>query len=100
MRWSPLASRTCAALALLIASLPLGAQTATGTISGRVTDAAGGIPIAGASVRVVGTSVGAQSGSDGRFTVRGIPAGTVNLQVNRIGYEAKSTSVIVTAGQS
>jgi TonB-linked SusC/RagA family outer membrane protein len=49
-------------------------------------------------VRVVGTQIGAQSGADGRFTIRGITPGTVDIQVSRIGYEAKRLSVRITAG--
>ena len=69
-------------------------------ISGRVTDATSGVPIGGASVRVGATQLGAQTGEDGRYTIRGVTAGSVELQVNRIGYEAKKSTVRVTAGQT
>ena len=64
-------------------------QTGTGSVTGRVIDAGVGTPLRGASVRVGLTQLGAQTGDDGRYTIRGVTPGTVDLQVNRIGYEVK-----------
>lgn len=89
---------TLAAVGLFTVSSNLAAQGATGSITGRVTDAATGNPLVGAAVRVGATQIGAQTGDDGRYTIRGIAPGTVQLQVNRIGYEAKKQPVTVTAG--
>lgn len=89
---------TLAAIGLFSASTIAAAQATTGTITGRVTDAASGTPLAGAAVRVGATQIGAQTGDDGRYTIRGVAAGTVQIQVNRIGYEAKKATVTVTAG--
>src|SRR5215468_10054472 len=91
---------TLALLALLGTSRGATAQGPTGTISGRVTDAAAGTPVAGAAVRVAGTQIGAQSAEDGRYTVRLVQPGTVTLQVNRIGFEAKRVTVTVVAGET
>src|SRR5215510_5640863 len=85
--------------AVVVPQLAL-AQTTTGTISGRATDATNGVPMVGVSVRVAGTQLGAQTADDGRYTIRGVPAGTVSLQANRIGYEAKKSTVTVVAGQT
>ncbi|HEY9228641.1 MAG TPA: SusC/RagA family TonB-linked outer membrane protein [Gemmatimonadaceae bacterium] len=76
------------------------AQTGTGSITGRATDATSGVPMAGVSVRVAGTQLGAQTGDDGRYTIRGVSPGSVSLQANRIGYEAKKATVTVEAGQT
>lgn len=82
----------------LMAPVLLGAQTPTGRITGRVVDGTTGQGIAAAGVQVVGTTIGAQSGVDGRFTIGRIPAGTVTLQVRRIGYGPKTvTGIIVPA---
>ena len=86
------------ALGAALGAARAGAQGATGAVTGRVTDAAAGTPIVGANVRVGGTTLGAQTADDGRYTIRGVPTGTVTVQVNRIGYEAKSASVAVAAG--
>jgi TonB-linked SusC/RagA family outer membrane protein len=88
------------ALATFGAPCAVLAQQATGVVTGRVTDAASGAPLANATVRVVGTQLGSQTGEDGNFTLRGIPAGSVNLQFARIGYEARNATVTVTGGQT
>jgi hypothetical protein len=74
---------------LLTAQAP---ASATGKITGRVIDATTGQGIADAGVQLVGTTIGVQSGVDGRFTMLRVPAGTVTLQVRRIGYGAKSVT--------
>lgn len=74
------------------------AASATGKITGRIIDATTGQGIAEAGVQVVGTTIGAQSGVDGRFTILRVPAGTVTIQVRRLGYGAKTvTGLMVSA---
>ncbi len=96
--WRRWGVATLAALGLFTASSRAVAQATSGTISGTVTDAASHSPLAGAAVRVGTSQIGTQTGDDGKFTIRGVPAGAVELQVNRIGYEAKKVPVTVTAG--
>ncbi len=91
------------AVAIVASPLHVHAQGApeqpTGRITGRIVDAATGQGIAAAGVQVVGTTIGAQSGVDGRFTIVRVPAGTTTLQVRRIGYGPKTvTGIIVPAG--
>lgn len=75
---------------------PLSAQDATtGRITGRIIDAATGQGITDAGIQVVGTTIGTQSGVDGRFTIMRVPAGTATLQVRRIGYGAKTVTGLV-----
>lgn len=95
-----LAALALAALALAGSADRAVAQGPTGAIAGRVSDATSAAPIAGANVRVRGTQIGTQTGSDGRFIIRGIAAGTAVVQITRIGFEAKSTTVAVSAGQT
>ena len=72
---------------------------ASGKITGRVVDAASGQGIVAAGVQIVGTTIGAQSGLDGRYTILKVPAGTTTLQVRRIGYTPKTiTGILVTSG--
>ena len=73
----------CALLLLLPATIA--AQT-TGSVLGRVVDAASDLPLAGADVRVVGTSLRTISDADGRFLLAGLPAGERALRVEQIGY--------------
>ena len=90
-------------LAVVFAALGIAATgraalaQSTGAITGRVTEAGTAQPLA-ASIRVTGTQIGAQTSPDGRYTIRGVAPGTVDLQVSHIGYEAKHVSVTVTAG--
>lgn len=61
----------------------------TGRIVGRVIDAGQGGPIAGAVLEVVGTAVRAQTAIDGRFTLAGVPAGSVAVRARYIGFQPK-----------
>jgi hypothetical protein len=75
----------------LCAALPLLAQQpATGRIVGRVLDAETGRGVPDAGIQVVGTTLGTSTSVDGQFSIRAIPAGTVTLQVRRLGYQPKT----------
>ncbi|MCP4706723.1 MAG: DUF3520 domain-containing protein [candidate division Zixibacteria bacterium] len=60
----------------------------TGKIRGIITDKVTGQPIAGASVLVVGTSLGAMTDQDGKFLITMIKPGKYNLRVTTIGYDS------------
>ena len=94
LRFSILAS-------LLLASAPaaLGAQDGAGSIRGVVSTAAGA-PLFGASVRVGGTTLGAQTDAGGRFTVTRVPAGRHEVSVRAIGYRPETRAVDVTGGSA
>jgi len=85
-----------AAALLLGGWLPAAAQT--GAVSGRVTTATTGQPLSGVQVSVVGTSLGAVTATDGRYTVRGVPARQVTLRALRVGLGQQARTVTVTAG--
>src|SRR4051812_9648274 len=76
----------------------LGAQDATGSVRGRVVEGAAQQPLAGVAVRVMGTTLGAMTGTDGSYVIRGIAPGTVELRAQRIGYAPSTQSAAVTAG--
>lgn len=99
-----LRSRTFTFLALSLALLgaPASAQSqTTGRIVGRVIDAANGAGLSDAGIQVVGTTLGTMSGVEGRFTLGAVPAGTVTLQVRRIGYAPKTiTGLFLEAGKT
>ena len=85
-----------AALALmLLPTQQATAQSAVGRIVGRVIDADNGQGLVGAGVQIVGTTIGAMSGVDGRYTINNVPAGTVTLQVRRIGYTPKTITGVL-----
>ena len=69
-----------------------------GTITGKVTAEVSGQPIAGAHVLVLGSSVSAVAGEDGRYTLHNVRAGNAELQVLNVGFKTVKKSVGVSAG--
>jgi len=74
------------ALFLFWSALPLVAGT-TGTLEGTVRDKETGEPLVGASVSIVGTSLGAATNVEGFFQVSNIEAGTYDVRITNIGYQ-------------
>jgi TonB-dependent starch-binding outer membrane protein SusC len=72
-------------------------QSPGGTIQGVVRSQTGA-PLEAATVAVVGTRFGAQSRSDGRYTIAGVAPGTYTVRTNRLGFAAREQQVVVTAG--
>src|SRR5688500_12670530 len=87
------------ALALgLLTGVASTAAAQQGTISGGVTEAGSGQPIADARVIVVGTSLFATTNADGRYAIRNVPAGTANVRVLRVGFAELRRPATVAAG--
>jgi outer membrane receptor protein involved in Fe transport len=88
-----------AGAANVVALHPLAAQqepaARTGRVVGRVVDAQTGTGITDAQIQVVGTTLGGMSGVDGRYVITRVRAGTVTLQVRRIGYQPKTVTGIM-----
>ena len=82
------------ALALAVAA-PAAGQT--GAVAGTVTDEAGR-PLAGASVRVEGTGLGAAADEAGAFRLDTVPAGAQTLVVSLVGYAPAERAVVVPNG--
>jgi TonB-dependent starch-binding outer membrane protein SusC len=93
---------TRCALAVVLGSLllatPLIAQNATGVITGRVLDSASRQPLSAVSVRVVGTSIGALTKTDGSFSIGGVTAGAHQMRASRIGFAPQTISVTIVGG--
>ncbi|MGH7752850.1 MAG: carboxypeptidase-like regulatory domain-containing protein, partial [Gemmatimonadales bacterium] len=90
-----------AAVSLAVPVLPDAgaAQGRAGAITGRVTAEDTGQPLAGVSVSVVGTPLGAVSAQDGRYAITGVAPGTYQLLTSLIGYAQHSVArVAVQAG--
>ena len=94
--------RTAGMLLLLALAGPgaVTAQTPTGAIEGRVTDAVTGQPLNDAAVFVAGTEFSALTNTAGRYSLSGIPAGEHTVKVVIIGYATQERQVTVTAGQA
>jgi TonB-dependent starch-binding outer membrane protein SusC len=88
-----------AVLASFVATAPLAAQAGgTGIVSGRVVDSASQQPLVSATVRVVGTTLGALTRNDGSYTIAGVRPGPQQVRVTRIGFAAQIRPLTVTAG--
>jgi outer membrane receptor protein involved in Fe transport len=72
-----------------------GAAVLAGRIGGRITHAVTGEPLNAVQVSVVGTSLGALSGTDGRYAIANVPDGTYSVRTQRIGFAAEVRAVTV-----
>jgi len=95
-RWIPLVIAAC--------FVGRAAHAQTGRITGQVTDTAGGRPIAGVEITVVGAGdrapAGVRTDAAGRYTLGAVAAGSVQLRARIFGYAPKDRTVTVTAGQT
>ena len=90
---------SCAAVAALLTGIVSIARAQdAGVVSGRVTDAASGAPVPAAQVQIVGTTRGGVTADDGRYRIAGVRPGQYQVRVLRLGYQASSQTVDVTAG--
>ncbi len=78
-------------LSVLLLCSPAAAGT-TGKLSGSVQDQSSKDPLAGATVQIVGTMLGAAVDITGSFVILNIPPGTYSVRVSLLGYEPKLIS--------
>jgi outer membrane receptor protein involved in Fe transport len=71
----------------------------TGAVAGRVTDAASGLPLVGATVSGEGTRLSAATNADGRYRIAGLAAGTYTVRARYIGYTPASAAIEIRAGE-
>ena len=69
------------------------------TISGRVTTGVSQ-PLAGSRVVVVGTTIATATSAEGRYTLRDVPSGAVEVRVLRVGYKEQKKAITVAPGGS
>ena len=83
-------------LGLLILAAPPGfAQDAT--LTGQVQDE-DGLPVAAASVEIIGTAYRTMTDSRGRFMIVGIEPGTYTIEAKRVGYNTGRREVQISSG--
>ena len=70
-------------------ALPAVAQD-TGTLAGRVTDAATGEALPTAQVVIVGTDLGAATDLEGRYRIIGVPVGEYEVEARFVGFETET----------
>jgi TonB-linked SusC/RagA family outer membrane protein len=100
MRPSAIALPALVLLLLVGGSPPMAAQQAAGNIRGQATDASTGQPLNGVQVSIPGTGRGALTDLRGSFLIVNVPAGTVTVRAEMIGYGQVSQTVTVTAGET
>ena len=83
----------------LIAVSATAALAQQGTVTGTVTSTAGQ-PIAEATILVLGTSISATSGADGKYILRRVPVGTAEMRAIRVGFQESKKNVRVLDGQT
>ena len=94
-----LGTRVSACAAILLVPLAMAAaQGPTGTVRGRVTDAAGGRGLADVQVTVAGTRLGAATTASGEYTISQVPIGARQVVARRLGYQPVTRAVMVTDG--
>jgi TonB-linked SusC/RagA family outer membrane protein len=79
-----------------LTALSAGAQTPQrGPVGGVIVDAQSGQPVPSVQVNVSGATLGAVTGSDGRFRIVDVPGPRATLLVRRVGYRSVSEPVDV-----
>ncbi|HKH92142.1 MAG TPA: SusC/RagA family TonB-linked outer membrane protein, partial [Gemmatimonadaceae bacterium] len=81
----------------LVLASSAAAQGTAGAVSGTVRERGTERAIAGVQVRVVGTQRGAMTDAAGRYRIAAVPAGTVQIATQLLGYAPQSRSVTVSA---
>jgi TonB-dependent starch-binding outer membrane protein SusC len=84
--------RVACVCALLLAGVSAAAQQTTRRVTGHVTVQGGTESIPGATVQVVGTTLGGTADDNGNFNIS-VPAGAHQLRIRRIGFAAKVVPV-------
>src|SRR5688572_12956367 len=89
-------------VACVVLAAPMHAQApASATLTGQVVDGKTGQTLSDVGVQIVGTTRGVQTGIDGRFRFLDVPAGTLTIQLRRIGYQPKTiTGLLLEAGKT
>lgn len=87
-----------AAAAALIGSPAAAAAQPTGTVTGTVTDATTGRPLAQAQVSIPSSNQGTLTTEAGRYVILNVPAGEREVRVDLIGYSSVSATIDVSAG--
>jgi TonB-linked SusC/RagA family outer membrane protein len=75
------------------------AAQATGSVAGTISDSTTRQPIPGVQVIIAGTSRGSVTDDAGRYVIRSVPAGQVQVRAQRLGYAAVDRAVTVEPNQ-
>ena len=87
--------RLLLALPLSLAPIAIASAQDVGTVTGTVTRAADGAALSSVSVFVEGTGVSTVTNTDGRYTLRRVPAGPQTIVFRWLGYAPTNVQVVV-----
>jgi TonB-dependent receptor len=76
------------------------AKAQTGHLQGTITDASTGDLLIGANIMLSGTSLGAATNVDGRYSIRNLPAGDQVFTVRYVGYRSREVTITIVAGET
>jgi len=82
---------------LLIFTVPISLLAQSGTVSGKVKDAATGENLPGANVVLQGTNFGASTDRYGQYRIENVPLGSYYLVVSYIGYERDTVAITLSS---
>jgi len=68
-------------------------------LEGNVTDASTGAPINKALVEIIGSNIEEETTAGGQYTLGQADAGTVQVQISKVGYNSVTTSAILVEGE-
>src|SRR6185312_13049885 len=88
--------RAAATLAVVLTPTLAAAQQAT--IAGRVTAQGTGEALSDVRVYLVGSTLATATNAEGRYTLRGVPAGVAEVRVIRVGFQEQKKPITVVAG--
>jgi outer membrane receptor protein involved in Fe transport len=76
-------------LVVLLGLTNVFAQTGTGKLAGKITDAQTGEPLIGANVIIMNSNLGAATDIDGNYFILNITPGTYDVKISYVGYSSK-----------
>lgn len=85
--------RRIATIVTLLCALPV--FLIAGSVTGKVSDAKTGSPLAGANVMIEGTHLGAAADAQGKYNIPNVPDGSYTIAAKMIGYENYRQAVTV-----
>lgn len=84
-------------LVIILLIIPA-ARAQTGNITGKVTDGSG--PIPSVNILVANTGIGTVTDEDGKYYLKGIPAGSQTIRYSSVGYKTETREVNIRADRT
>ena len=98
LRPRSLVTSAIATALLTLASTVAAAQG--GTLQGTVTEQGTNAPLQEARIIVLGSALATTTGPDGKYILRKVPAGAIDIRVIRVGYQEQKKSVRIADNQA